>query len=259
MDKSVIGIASGNGWPFLSLRERFAAFQRTGFQSLLLWWGDGEKETRKERVSLAKEYRLQIENAHAEMARSNSLWEPGPRGDRKADELVEAVEDCARYEIRRMVLHLTNGSSPPGISDIGLRRIETLIENATKYDVTLAFENVRTDQHVRYVLDRCRDRHVAFCYDTGHANAWNKDTDWLSMYADRLAAVHIHDNNGREDEHTFPFQGTIDWKTAMRKMDESSYSGSLTLEAEYQGEENVAQLNQFLEATYQSGLSLALL
>ena len=256
MDKNNIGITSGNGWQFLSLKERFAIFQRLGYYSIMLWWGDGEKETRKDRIDLAKEYNLYIENVHSDMAFSNSIWESGTQGDHKAQEHIEAIKDCARYGVRRMVIHITNGDSPPDITDIGINRIESLIESAIKYDVILAIENVRTDKHVKYVLDNYIDSHVAFCYDTGHANLWCKNTDWLSIYSDRLAAVHLHDNNGNEDEHTFPLTGTIDWADIMKKISNSTYSGCLSLETEYAGSKDTVQLESFLRISYQSGIDL---
>ena len=257
MDKNKVGTTSANGWPFLSFKERFATYEKLGFHSIMLWWGEGEKETRKERVAIAKEHNLQIENVHAEMEHSNSIWKPGLHGDQKIQEHIEAVKDCATHGIERMVIHLTNGDSPPDISDVGLKRFELLIENAINYNVVLAIENVRTDKHVMYVLDNYKDKHVAFCYDTGHANIWSRGTDWLSMYADRLAAIHLHDNNGNEDEHTFPLTGTIDWTAVMEKINISPYDGCLALETEYKGKENIEQLESFLKTSYQSGLDLA--
>ena len=259
MNKNHIGTTSANGFTFLSFKERFATFERLGFNSIMLWWGEGEKETRIDRVILAKEHNLQIENVHADMEYSNSLWNPGTHGDQKIQEHIESVKDCATHGIRRMVIHLTNGDTPPEISDVGLKRIEMLIECAIKYDVTLAIENVRTDKHIKYMLDNYKDKHVAFCYDTGHANLWCKDTDWLSLYADRLAAVHLHDNNGKEDEHTFPLTGTINWADVMQKISKSPYDGCLALETEYTGNENIEELENFLRTSYQSGCNLTLL
>ena len=126
MNKNHIGITSANGYPFLSFKERFAIYQRLGFHSIMLWWGEGEKETRKDRVALAKEHNLHIENVHSDMDYSNSMWKPGEHGDQKIQEHIEAVKDCATYGIKRMVIHMTNGDSPPDISDIGIKRIELL-------------------------------------------------------------------------------------------------------------------------------------
>ena len=73
LNKKHIGTTSANGWPFLSFEERFAIYKRLGFHSIMLWWGEGEEETRKDRVAVAKEHNLYIENVHAEMEYSNSI------------------------------------------------------------------------------------------------------------------------------------------------------------------------------------------
>lgn len=259
MKQNIIGTTTANGYPFLSLKERFEIYRNSGYRSVMLWWGENDKDTRNERVSLANQYNLQIENVHSDMDHCNSLWEPGPHGDEKEKEFIKAIKDCNINDIRCMVMHLTNGSAPPEISDIGLHRLEHLFECAIKHDVVLAIENVRTDQHIRYVLDHYHDRHIAFCYDSGHSNVWCKDVDWLSLYADRLAAVHLHDNNGIEDQHLAPFMGTIDWSKIMQKIRCSSYEGCLTLETEYRGKEDIAQLKDFLGKSYQKAAFLTAL
>ena len=254
--KKAIGISTANGYPFLSFRERFALFSKMGFQSIMLWWGEGERETRAQRVALAKQYHLHIENVHADMENSNSLWVSGACGDEKAEELVQAIVECKICGIKCMVVHLTNGNEPPEISDIGLLRMEKIFSTAKNHEVTLAIENVRTEKHIRYVLDHYHDKHIGFCLDTGHSNIWCKDVDWLSLYGDRLAAVHLHDNNGIKDGHSVPFTGTLDWNEIICQLSESSYHGSLTLETEYRGDENHEYLAKFLKDSYDAGLRL---
>jgi len=254
-----MAINSGCGWRFLSLEERFAAFRKAGFQSVLLWWGEGEKESRKERVALAKSSGLEIVDVHAEMSQSNSIWLSGAQGEQKICEYIATVEECAKCGIERMVIHLTNGDTPPDISTIGLKRIERLMASAVRNDVILAIENVRVDAHIKFILDYYKEKHVALCYDAGHANLWCKDTDWLSLYKDRIAAVHLHDNNGEEDEHNIPFRGTVDWKNVMPKMKASSYNGCLPLETDCRGIDDGEQFEDFLNAIYESGLKLSIL
>ena len=42
--------------------------------------------------------------------------------------------------------------------------------------------------------------------------------------------LHIHDNNGFEDEHMAPFLGTIDWEDFCKALRQIDYSGALSLE-----------------------------
>lgn len=93
MKKNIIGTTTANGYPFLSFDERFAMYQDLGYRSIMLWWGEDDYDTREKRVSLAKKHHLQIENVHADMAHCNSLWEPGPQGDEKAKEFMNAIKD----------------------------------------------------------------------------------------------------------------------------------------------------------------------
>ena len=48
----MIGITSINGLS-LSMDQRFAKIRDAGFQSLLLWWGNDEADSRAKRVTLA--------------------------------------------------------------------------------------------------------------------------------------------------------------------------------------------------------------
>jgi sugar phosphate isomerase/epimerase len=38
----------------------------------------------------------------------------------------------------------------------------------------------------------------------------------FELMKNRIRSTHLHDNNGREDQHLFPKNGTIDWQNAMR-------------------------------------------
>lgn len=47
----IIGTTSGNGYP-LGMEERFDLTARAGFGAVMLWWGEGEPLTRRQRVRL---------------------------------------------------------------------------------------------------------------------------------------------------------------------------------------------------------------
>ena len=38
----------------------------------------------------------------------------------------------------------------------------------------------------------------------------------FEVMKERIRSTHMHDNNGQEDLHLFPHQGTIDWREAMQ-------------------------------------------
>ena len=58
-----------------------------------------------------------------------------------------------------------------------------------------------------------------FCLDVGHANMNEGVATAFNLVKDRIRSTHLHDNNGHEDSHLWPFQsqgGTIDWSETMR-------------------------------------------
>ena len=251
------GTTTFNGYP-MTMEERFVRYKNTGLDSLLLWWGKDETPDREGRVKLAEKHGLVIENVHAMTDGLNMLWNDKVGGEQTLTELLTEIEDCSRYGVKTIVIHLTNGKNPPAISEMGIARIEKMIALAERNKVQLAFENVSVSKHLKYILDNYDSPYVGMCYDSGHEHCWTSDVDWLGLYRKRIFAIHLHDNDGNKDAHLLPFEGTIDWDLKMRKIAESSYAGSITIEAEYNSKGVYADqgLDAFLLKTYEVGIQL---
>ena len=54
-----------------------------------------------------------------------------------------------------------------------------------------------------------------YVFDTGHAHMGEGVEAAFHLMKDRIRSTHIHDNDGKQDAHLFPFSGAIDWKTVM--------------------------------------------
>jgi sugar phosphate isomerase/epimerase len=57
-----------------------------------------------------------------------------------------------------------------------------------------------------------------FCLDVGHANMKEGVEAAFEILKDRIRSTHLHDNNGHEDSHLWPFHsqgGSIDWAKTM--------------------------------------------
>ena len=48
--------------------------------------------------------------------------------------------------------------------------------------------------------------------------------------SEHLITTHVHDNRGRLDEHLLPFDGTIDWASALTAVQKVGYDGVLLFE-----------------------------
>lgn len=101
----------------------------------------------------------------------------------------------------------------------------SLAEIANKCGVKLAFENVGyhgqsiyTEEEYSHALDQV-DPIVGYLIDTGHANVNHWDIKSLIVkVSSRLIGYHIHDNNGKSDQHLPMGMGTIGWDEIYKAM-----------------------------------------
>lgn len=227
-----IGMFSWFGYP-LPAEERFALIAGAGFRHTSLWWGDqfadagAPKETQPD---MARRAGLSVENIHCDFEGANLLWEDTPESEAVLSRYAGCVDDCAHYGIPVMVMHLSAGGTPPGPNELGVARLSRLIEAAERKNVRVALENVRSAEHLAYVFSRIDSDHLKFCYDSGHENCFTKQGGLLDLYGDRLAALHLHDNDGESDQHALPGEGTVNWGQVMRKLNHARYGGVISLE-----------------------------
>ena len=52
----------------------------------------------------------------------------------------------------------------------------------------------------------------------------------IRLLGNDLQVLHVHDNNGRDDAHAFPFQYDIDWGRFIKGLQEIGYKGCMSLE-----------------------------
>ena len=145
------------------------------------------------------------------------------------DELTDTVDRCYNYRIPTMVVHLSAGKAPR-ISDIGYERFSRLMEYADKSGVTIAYENQRMLANIAFALEEFPK--AKFCWDTGHEACFTNGRRYMPLFGDRLAALHIHDNDKLGDRHQIPFSMNIDFDAVTKALKEIGYNGYLTLEAD---------------------------
>ena len=71
---------------------------------------------------------------------------------------------------------------------------------------------------------------VGICLDFGHAHLMGDVADAVETVAEHLITTHVHDNRGRDDDHLVPYQGSIDWASALVHMQKIGYDGTYLLE-----------------------------
>ncbi len=122
-----------------------------------------------------------------------------------------------------------------------VKYITPIAEYAEKKNVRLSFENMcnyKYDTGIRrfgcQTDEVCRVADyfgAGVCFDTGHANSVHLSMeDSLREIGSRLTALHINDNNGKTDEHLFPFFGNIKWTDFMTGLRAIDYKGNFNFE-----------------------------
>lgn len=125
---------------------------------------------------------------------------------------------------------------------------ERLIPFAKEYGVTICLENMFTDYRGRIYSSVCSDINEAvdyvnrlndmagceqfsFCYDTGHQTILGQDMRrGLRKLGKRVSTLHIHDNDGRDDQHIAPYMGVSDWEAFIDGLKSIDYHGALNFE-----------------------------
>ncbi|MEM3642177.1 MAG: sugar phosphate isomerase/epimerase family protein, partial [Candidatus Bathyarchaeia archaeon] len=123
----------------------------------------------------------------------------------------------------------------PGMDWIqNLKTVRRLCKMASDYGVKIAIENVPEPYHflMKSVDDFARfyeeiNEGICLVFDVGHANLNGQIERFLSFFRDKIAHMHVHDNDGKSDQHLGVGYGTIDWEKFAALLKEMSYDKSL--------------------------------
>ena len=198
--------------------ERFQKIKDAGFTTIITsadqkWdWQNGEL---KQQLKLVKQFGLKLSSLHSSY-NSKELkyfFEKGHIGDKQEKTLIKEVKMCKKYGFTSLVVHL---KGTPSL--LGLTRLRRILKVCNKTKIPLAIENLDYPELFDYVFKHINDPYLCFCYDAGHNHAYDPERDYLSEYGDKLVALHLHDNDGTEDQHTLNQYGTTDWKKIAKSL-----------------------------------------
>jgi sugar phosphate isomerase/epimerase len=153
-------------------------------------------------------------------------------------EVISAIECTGRLGFGPFTLHpgfytplgMVNKSAAKAVSRSSLE----IIDKAAKENgVLVALENM-PDMPISMVttpeelLASIEGTEIKICFDLGHANTTGNIESYFAL-KDRIVNIHIHDNNGKYDQHLAIGNGNIDFKSILPKL--SSYKGRYVIEA----------------------------
>lgn len=212
----------------LPIKERYRLIKEAGFDGVLMWWSEYlNRNDYRTGPQMAHEAGLFIENIHTPFQVQDYIWLDNLDGESSVDCYLQCVKDCAEFGISTMVVHLPDDDKP--YNALGSDRIKKIAEKAEQLNVNVALENLHNLTNLSYMLAQVDSTRIGFCYDCCHHFHYYPGADLLSLYGSRLMALHLHDFV-ENSIHRLPFDGTIDWEKAMKKIKETGYCGPTAIE-----------------------------
>jgi len=158
------------------------------------------------------------------------------------DELRRVIDVADDLPYSRLILHMggTRETADPRKRDAAFSTLEHLILHAHHAGVAICVENTTSEMgdpaYLRAFVDETRLTGLRFNFDIGHAHLADFPEEErleksFSPLRELVSSVHLHDNHGEKDEHLPPYDGTIDWPSAIRVL-QSAPQTSLPLVVE---------------------------
>ncbi|MBI4870916.1 MAG: sugar phosphate isomerase/epimerase [Candidatus Riflebacteria bacterium] len=220
----------------LPLRERLTLIAETGFDAVSLWLGEEEElvaQGRAERLpALALELGLTVDHAHAPFPECNRLWsKDAGLVAAWTEEHARHLTFCHEHAIPRLVIHVVEEPCPPAFAQSGVDAVRRLATRAEQLGVVLAIENTCSAQGLGLLLESIPSPALGLCYDSSHDFLPGQTRgEVLATWGARLAAMHLSDNHGEDDDHFLPGDGQVDWQALATVFPRASYSGTLVFE-----------------------------
>lgn len=157
-----------------------------------------------------------------------AAWNPGMRSMSVAE-----VEASSAVRWPRCVEFMHR------LAEVGQRLgVVYLIENQP-YNCPLGHDPIEMANRVAAV----KSPHIRMCLDTGHAHITGDVVQAMREAAPMIAYLHIHDNDGQQDDHRMPGDGTIDWSAFAGALKSTGNQAPRMLEVFYD-EARVEALNK---------------
>jgi len=139
----------------------------------------------------------------------------------QVEEIKRAIEIAEVIPFQFLIQHMGVGGEEFDMRkvDAAFSALEELHLFARQRGVEILLENIPNElSSAERLLQFNELTHLGmnFVFDTGHAHMHEGVETAFNLMKEHIRSTHIHDNDGTNDVHLFPFLaegGTIDWKT----------------------------------------------
>ncbi len=239
---SLLQQVEGAGLPAVEIfcaRQHFDYTDPAQVRELAVWFADHALQLRSLHAPIFsdKEWGRSGPGAVVNLA----ALDPGRRQD-SLDEVKRALDVAEYIPFRYVVQHLGIPAESFHLKkfDAAYDSLQALLGFARVRGIQVLLENIpnqlSTPPRLREFIESTGLGELGVCFDTGHAHLTGGVEAGFEALRHRVTSTHIHDNNGADDDHLFPFQGTIDWEAAMVAFAGASREFPLQLEPRDYGE-----------------------
>ena len=174
-----------------------------------------QNDSIKNQVKVCRKYGLELSSLHMSYFGKDitKFWQEGRYGDKLEKSLIKDVKIAHKYGFTCVVVHLMGEPN-----EVGFERIRRVLKYCEKYNIPLALENIGHFETLKATFDNIKSDYLKFCFDIGHQNCFEPETDNLDYFGDKLIALHLHSNMGNCDEHTLKKYGNIDWENFAKRL-----------------------------------------
>ncbi|MCD6220758.1 sugar phosphate isomerase/epimerase [bacterium] len=228
---------------FSSLEEAFQKAKEFGIDSIEWFDANGEFLTLdriKRIVEFAKEFNIRT-SYHAPYIGKWDLGTQSPENiSQRLEEILEyAVKLSADLITLHMGSYLFEETREYGVRKV-VGEISKVSKHAENFGIYLCVENSTTchnkneigtqTEDFLYLFDKVKSPAIGMTLDVGHAHITKNLFKLLECFNHKIHNIHLHDNNGIEDQHLPPGKGTIPWDDFFSALSEINYKGTFTLE-----------------------------
>ncbi|MDR0777896.1 MAG: sugar phosphate isomerase/epimerase [Methanomassiliicoccaceae archaeon] len=154
-------------------------------------------------------------------------------------ETIAAMEHAIQINAKVVTFHPGYESMViPGLksrsAEKAKRSIRTIDRLMTEFGITACVENMPSFRFMlgktaKEMFDLVDGTDMKICFDIGHANTTSQIDEMIDLLGDRIRNIHIHDNNGDNDDHMTIGDGNINFPPALKKL--SNYKGNYIIES----------------------------
>ncbi len=154
--------------------------------------------------------------------------------------LLDTLEIAAMLSPAVLVLHpgyndLQHGDNKDNWLKNSIATWNIMVKKAEEYRLNIAIENIfdKNPLLLAKLLKEIDSPFLGHCFDVGHYNVFADYPlcDWFNIMGQYIKELHLHDNNGKRDEHLALGDGAVDIPAVFAQLKKHKITPALTIEA----------------------------